>query len=226
MTLTRELKQAVEEAGDEPVRVEDPETHTAYVVIKEDLYRKLSESVPESDFTLHGFPRTDPPRMKILDRLPIYEEPTLIEVRGEADQVWKNQAIVWVRLAEVLAPFPAILDTGHSHNLSIARRHIERWGPRDLKPIGYAKIAGHLVPRYSSESFVGRNKPGRWEFAGTYCLKMDGGIAVVPDELADCPPPAPAGNPDNPGQQAPAPDRRRSAAGNAEDEGLVLKSGT
>ena len=55
MTLTPELKQAVEEAGDEPVRVEDPETHTAYVVIKEDLYRKLSESVPESDFTLPEF---------------------------------------------------------------------------------------------------------------------------------------------------------------------------
>jgi hypothetical protein len=25
------------------------------VVIKEDLYRKLSEAVPESDFTLHEF---------------------------------------------------------------------------------------------------------------------------------------------------------------------------
>jgi hypothetical protein len=58
--------------------------------------------------------------MKILNRLPIYEKPTLIEVRGEAYQVWKNQAIVWVSLAEALAPFPAILDTGHSHNLSIA----------------------------------------------------------------------------------------------------------
>ncbi len=55
MTLTPELKQAVDEAGSEPVRLEDPETHTAYVVIKEDLYRKLSESVPESDLTLHEF---------------------------------------------------------------------------------------------------------------------------------------------------------------------------
>jgi len=55
MTLTPELKQAIEKAGDEPVRVEDPDTHTAYVVIKEDLYRKLREAVPESDFTLHEF---------------------------------------------------------------------------------------------------------------------------------------------------------------------------
>ena len=55
MTLTDELKQAIERAGDEPVRVEDPDTHTAYMVIKEDLYRKLREAVPESDFTLHEF---------------------------------------------------------------------------------------------------------------------------------------------------------------------------
>ncbi len=43
MTISRELKQAVEQAGKEPVRVEDPETRTAYVLIREDVYRKLSE---------------------------------------------------------------------------------------------------------------------------------------------------------------------------------------
>jgi hypothetical protein len=52
MTLSPESKQAVEEAGDEPVRVEDPETQIAYVVIKEELYRKLRAAVPESDLTL------------------------------------------------------------------------------------------------------------------------------------------------------------------------------
>jgi hypothetical protein len=55
MTLSPELKQAVEEAGDVPVRVEDPETQIAYVVIKEELYRKLRAAVPESDLTLHEF---------------------------------------------------------------------------------------------------------------------------------------------------------------------------
>jgi len=55
MTLTPELTHAIENAGGQPVRVEDPETHTAYVVIKEDLYRKLRDAVPESDFTLHEF---------------------------------------------------------------------------------------------------------------------------------------------------------------------------
>jgi hypothetical protein len=36
---------------------------------------------------------------------------------------------------------------------------------------------------------VRRNKPGKREFAGTYCLKVDGGIAVVPDELPIAPRP-------------------------------------
>ena len=45
MTITPELKQAVSEAGGEPVRVEDPENNTAYVVIKEEAYRRLKEAV-------------------------------------------------------------------------------------------------------------------------------------------------------------------------------------
>jgi hypothetical protein len=41
MTVSPERKRAVETAGDEPVRVEDPETHTAYVIIREDAYRRM-----------------------------------------------------------------------------------------------------------------------------------------------------------------------------------------
>jgi hypothetical protein len=37
MTVTPELKQAIEKAGDEPERAHEPDTHRAYVVIKEDL---------------------------------------------------------------------------------------------------------------------------------------------------------------------------------------------
>src|SRR5438874_630498 len=80
--------------------------------------------------------RIDSARMKILERLPIYDEPTLIDVQGEVYQIWKNQAILWVSFAESLTPFPAILDTGHSHNLSIARRHVNLWGRPDAKQIG------------------------------------------------------------------------------------------
>jgi hypothetical protein len=57
MTLTPELKQAVEKAGDEPVRVEDPETHTAYLIVREDVYRRMSAltAIDHSDWSLYEF---------------------------------------------------------------------------------------------------------------------------------------------------------------------------
>jgi hypothetical protein len=57
MTLTPELKEAVAKAGNEPVRVEDPETHTAYLIVREDVYRRMCAlSVSDhSDRSLYEF---------------------------------------------------------------------------------------------------------------------------------------------------------------------------
>ncbi len=55
MTITPDLKREVDRAGDEPVRVEDPESSTAYILIREEVYQKLREAIPESDFSLHEF---------------------------------------------------------------------------------------------------------------------------------------------------------------------------
>ena len=41
MTLTPEPKQAVEKAGDESVRVEDPESNTAYLIVREEVFRRM-----------------------------------------------------------------------------------------------------------------------------------------------------------------------------------------
>jgi hypothetical protein len=64
MTLTPELKQAVEMAGAEPVRVEDPETHTAYLIVREDVFRRLYEltAIDHADRSLYEFGefRADP----------------------------------------------------------------------------------------------------------------------------------------------------------------------
>jgi hypothetical protein len=64
MTLTPELRQAVEKAGDEPVRVEDPETHTTYVVLREDVYRRLHAltRIDHSDRSLFEFGEFHPDR--------------------------------------------------------------------------------------------------------------------------------------------------------------------
>ena len=45
MTITAEQKIAVEQAGDAPVFVEDPETHASYVIVKEETYRRLAGNI-------------------------------------------------------------------------------------------------------------------------------------------------------------------------------------
>ena len=40
-TLTAELKQAIEQAGDSPVRLTDPETQRKYVLVSADVYDRL-----------------------------------------------------------------------------------------------------------------------------------------------------------------------------------------
>jgi hypothetical protein len=40
-TLTPELKRAVEQAGDSPVRLTHPETHRDYVLVSAEVYERL-----------------------------------------------------------------------------------------------------------------------------------------------------------------------------------------
>jgi hypothetical protein len=41
LTVTPEQRQAVQQAGDQPVRLEDPENHCAYVLLKEQAFEQL-----------------------------------------------------------------------------------------------------------------------------------------------------------------------------------------
>jgi hypothetical protein len=41
MTITTELRQAIKQAGDTPVRIEDPDTQTAYVLVKAEVFDRL-----------------------------------------------------------------------------------------------------------------------------------------------------------------------------------------
>jgi hypothetical protein len=121
--------------------------------------------------------------MRILDRLPIYEDPTLIDVQREVLQVCRNQILVWVSLRETMRPFPAILDTGHSHNFSMAKRHLDRWCGVELKRVGEMKIGMERVPQDGTEFFIHGNVRGSRRLSGRkYPLEMDQGIGVVPDD--------------------------------------------
>lgn len=49
-TLTPEQRQAIEQAGEQPVQVEDPETHASYVILKAEVYERLRAVFDDADF--------------------------------------------------------------------------------------------------------------------------------------------------------------------------------
>ena len=57
MTITTEIKQAVERAGAEPVALEDPETKDSYVILKREVYDRLLKlmEVERVDRSLYEF---------------------------------------------------------------------------------------------------------------------------------------------------------------------------
>jgi hypothetical protein len=66
MTITPELKQAVAEAHGEPLRIEDPETHDAYVLVRADVYERM-RAIVEGEI--------DPSFFEIDDFEPAREDP-------------------------------------------------------------------------------------------------------------------------------------------------------
>ncbi len=46
-TMTSEQHQAVEQAGDQPVPVVDPQTKVSYYLVRADLYREMSDLFEE-----------------------------------------------------------------------------------------------------------------------------------------------------------------------------------
>ncbi len=55
--LTHEQLRLVEQAGDEPVQLEDPETHQIFIVIRQEVFRRLREAseMDHSDPSLFEF---------------------------------------------------------------------------------------------------------------------------------------------------------------------------
>jgi hypothetical protein len=49
INLTPELQQAIEQAGDSPVEIADPQTNTAYVLVRAEVYRRMQELLDEEE---------------------------------------------------------------------------------------------------------------------------------------------------------------------------------
>lgn len=40
-TITPDQKREIENAGEQPIRIQDPETHAEYVILKADVYERM-----------------------------------------------------------------------------------------------------------------------------------------------------------------------------------------
>ena len=123
--------------------------------------------------------------MKILDRLPISDEPTTIVVgaRDDYDQT-VQQIFSWVSIQNS-SPFPALLDTGHSHNFSITESQLAHWAglaPGQLKLIGTTRLKGEKLWQLRGDFRLHRNRPGTRELAeGSQPLILTEGFTLAPE---------------------------------------------
>lgn len=131
---------------------------------------------------------------RIVRRCPFYAETTSIESPTGSVQVVPYQAVVSIRLqvnGRLSPRFPAIVDIGHSHNLSIREDQLHDWigvGADDLRQIGRIRLGGRDVILRRAEISLCRNIPGTRQFldAPARILATFGGITVFPitDPLA------------------------------------------
>jgi hypothetical protein len=105
-------------------------------------------------------------------------------VGSELITIKRYQIAVWISINDELRPFPAVLDTGHSHNLSITESQLKTFAgisPAHLEFIGTTRLKGERLRQYRADVKIHRNRPGRIELGeGSFRLKIDEGISLAP----------------------------------------------
>ena len=48
-TITPEIRQAIEQAGEQPVQLTDPETNSVYIIVRADVYVRMRTSCDDFD---------------------------------------------------------------------------------------------------------------------------------------------------------------------------------
>jgi hypothetical protein len=127
--------------------------------------------------------------------LPFFANPTVAAVAtGEVVTIRPFQIVVWVSITphrwRALPPtagrFPAVLDTGHSHNFSIRRGHLESWArvaTESLRHPAHVRVNRVRIPLLAANVWLHPNQSGqRDRFADTLPFRLDlsPGIAVYP----------------------------------------------
>jgi hypothetical protein len=137
----------------------------------------------------------------ILRSLPYFDEKSVVVVRNQAKAVKRQQIVVWVSVAESeqeelqrgTPRFPAILDTGFSHNFGIREELLRQWAgiqPAYFPRMGDIRVNNVTVPRYDADVWLYRNQPGqRDELAEgpPFRLALNEGIVVYPADTPNAP---------------------------------------
>jgi hypothetical protein len=90
---------------------------------------------------------------RLLNRAPIPKDPWEVAIRGERVRIRADQILIWITLSArssdapnpLTIPFPAIVDTGHTHSFSIQERQLTDWAglrPENLRVSGTARDRG------------------------------------------------------------------------------------
>lgn len=105
---------------------------------------------------------------KILYRLPIPTKDDVAVVCGEVVRIKAFEIVAWVSVSAKrvvewdpgMVRFPAILDTGHTHNFSIREEHLIRWAGLHAEMrrfLGTIRQAGQHVTFLAANVWVHRN---------------------------------------------------------------------
>jgi hypothetical protein len=111
-----------------------------------------------------------------------------VRVRGYEILVWVSlrpkQQLDWQPGGP--RPFPALLDTAHTHNFSIQEDHVLRWAglrPESLVSLGNIRQAGRAVPLFAANVWLYRNVPGQRDQLldrPPHRLELLRGVAIYP----------------------------------------------
>src|SRR2546430_2455843 len=128
--------------------------------------------------------------MHILRQLPFREDSHTIDFGGEVVPIRAYQIIVWVSLSvqdtldKGARRFPAVLDSGHSHNFSIRENQLLLWAglrSEEVDRLGIILVNQEEVPLIAARLWIHRNRPGTTELLPRPVrLDVPQGIAVYP----------------------------------------------
>src|SRR5262249_32859866 len=135
--------------------------------------------------------------MQVLRRLPFRDVPYTVAGSGEDVPIRPYQVVVWVSLGvggaleKDARRFPAVIDTGHSHNFSILENQLLTWAglrPDSLGDLGSILVNRQEVPLRAADLWVHRNRPGTAELLPRpFRLEVPQGIAVYPGGVPGAP---------------------------------------